>query len=61
MKISINLKDPDGVYDSLYSKEAGVPDDIREEIINKYFPHSEYLSLVYDTETKTLTPVQRNR
>lgn len=56
MKIVINLKDPDGVWDSL--NEVGlnsnsIKDTDTDEAINKFISYSEYVSIEIDTETKT--------
>ena len=52
MKIIINLKDPDGVYDSLI--EAGInPNKLGGLAIDKFITYLEYVSIEIDTETQT--------
>lgn len=56
MKIVINLKDPDGVWNSL--QEVGlsvnsIKDVDTEEALMKFIGYNEYVSIEIDTEAKT--------
>lgn len=58
-KISITLKDPDGVYEGVF-KNQSLSEEDKEYLCRKYFPSAEYLNLQYDTETKVLEVESRN-
>jgi hypothetical protein len=55
MIISIMLKDPIGVDESL----ADLDDTLREEIIQTFFMFGEYCDLEIDTDTMQATVIKR--
>lgn len=77
MKFQIQMKDPDGVSDSIEeaakksaSEVQGLSDEEREElidsransfskIIERWFEYQEYLTVEIDTDTKTISVVDR--
>lgn len=76
MKITIQLKDPDTMYDAVNDAVADdlasdMPDDERKALheirtdkirdkLSKWFECGEYLTVEYDTEADTLTVVERS-
>lgn len=53
MKIQIQFKDPDGVWDSLEGEGFDpneLPSDV-EHVVNKYIEWKEYVMIELDTET----------
>lgn len=55
MKFKLQLKDPDGVYDSIteYFKDFNdLPDEV-DAVIDKFVRYSEYVTIELDTETQT--------
>jgi hypothetical protein len=56
MKITIVMKDPDGVWDSL--EQAGLnPNDLPQDVkrcVESYFEYGEYLRVEIDTETEDI-------
>lgn len=60
MKLSIQLKDPDGVYDSLAGHGMGL-NDINDpqtdeqcaarDVVKKFVQYDEYVTIELDTET----------
>lgn len=59
MKIKLTFKTPDAVYDAL--NDSNIDDDVKRDRIyagiGKYVEYGEYLTVEYDTETKTMVVV----
>lgn len=69
MKFELILKDPDGIYNAIVSAVKNNPDISREnkgievdriwEQMREWTHHNEYVTLIYDTETKQMTVKQK--
>lgn len=64
MKIRITMKDPDGFSNSIgdefgFGEERQKEKEAFESLASKWFMYQEYLTVEIDTETKTITVIER--
>lgn len=64
MKLTITLKDPDGIFDAIHQAAAEDGGDIRERIneltdqLSPWIRYGEYITIDIDTDTRTATVKQ---